>query len=361
MNVISSTVSQLSFAQQQLAPEAASKPSAAPVSPDNHVTATNAKRAGDAIEYEMFADEGDRFTRPARGRLSRLFKKKTAPAPADIKAPDSIKASGSAVSTSEASGITRFDQDFAKQQAEIKLDDNTVSKLGREDVVIVEPTSVHLAVASANVNGKAVSPFSSDTLKKAKKEFEEATGASDTDTRLKADVEDVDAKSEAIAEPEKKKISDTKKALIVIGVGAVVTPAVAGIVEALKKALADDPAVKFAASLKDTKIIDKTQEEVFAVANMLTKLVGEKEIKADLQWALKSDEQRMTSLESIIIEAEKGFIKLAEKFNVPFALPEYFRIEDPLIESRAKVIESRLAVIIALSEAVTNEIKVKTA
>ncbi|KAF2409709.1 hypothetical protein ACMSI6_08535 [Pseudomonas antarctica] len=358
MNSVNSVVSPLSFVQQQLALETASTPAVQNL-PSSTLTVTHARtghsvgRDSASIEYEMFADEGDRFNRDRRGRLSsKLFKKKKPPVADNTKAGDAGKLIGVDANKPGSSGATAADKDIAKEQAEFKPEVDQTGKLGQEDIVIVEPTTVSLAVPKVSVNSKAVSPFSSDTLKKAKKEFEEATAAPEASKAEKTTSEEVKSDADTSLKPEKNTISDTKKALIVVGIGAVVTPAVTAIAKIIEKHLGENVVTKFQTSLAETKIIDQLQKDVFDTVNILTRLTKGKAPEPDYQWALKSDAERMTSLESITLQLESGFGMLAAKFEIPFSFG-VSRIEEPDVEGRAKIIEARLAAMIAITQAVT--------
>lgn len=357
MSITNSALPQFSLPHQQLMPEAASKPAPAEVLPtplgaSYHSAAKSTGRDAAPIEYEMFIGEGDIQARNKRSLFGRAFKKKKTVVPNGNKAPegsktlDGSKASSAGASTPGTSRDSRYDADIAKEQAGVKLDEGYISKLGSEKIVILEPLNVKLEVPGVNVNGKAVAPYSPDSIRRAKEAFEEASGsgskAATPDTPLD-DVAKVDA-----APVEKKKLSDFKKGTILVLTGAVVTPVVTAISKLIEKHLGDNPVTLFKTSLAETKIVDKIQEDVFSSANMLVKLTNVPEVKADFQWALKSTEERMTSLESIVIETEKGFGLLAKEYGVNVDFKQS-RIEDPDIEVRAKVVENKLAVIAAVS------------
>ncbi|MFL1502896.1 hypothetical protein ACI77N_17180 [Pseudomonas sp. S191] len=362
MNVVNSTVWPLSFAQQQSAPEPASKPAPQNVLPSaldvaHDSAAKSVGRDIAAIEYEMFADEGDRFSREGRRRLSKVnfIKKKKPLAPDGNKNPDVGKLPDADANKPGSSGAGAFDKDIAAEQAGFKVESDQLGKFEYEKITIVEPASVHLSVPNANVNGKAISPFSSDTLKKAKKEFEEATATPDANKAEKTASEDVKADADESVTPEKK-LSDTKKLIIVLGVQSAVTTAVAAITKTIEKHLGDDISAKFKTTLADTKIIDQLQIDVFDAVNILAGLQkGGKEMKPDFQWALKSDAERMTSLESITIHLERGFVEMAKKVGVDFSWGDS-RIEEPSVEGRAKNIEGRLAVMADLTAEVTRKL-----
>lgn len=360
MNILNSVIPQVALPQHALAADALGQsatkaPGAAVPHPHNPPVNTNAQAAS-GIEYEMFADEGDRFSREERGLSSKLFKKKNpgvpdSSTPHGNKSPEVQKTGGSNAPAPGGSGSGKFDQDIIQEQAEFEVGGSYSSKLGSEEVSIVVPTSSTLYVPGANVNGKAVSPFSNESLKKAKQEFEDAIGVPDGKSVETPKLDDA-----SVIAPVKPPLSDTKKAVIALAITGLGGAVVTAIVELIKKYVPDDAAAKIKTTLADTKIVDQLQNDVFETANLMAILVGSKEIKTDLEWAKKSDEQRMTSLESIVLELEKGFGKLAKEFDIPvtFALS---RSEDTSIEGRAKNIGDRLAVIVDVSLELAPHIK----
>lgn len=350
MTSINSPASQWYFYQPQLHPETVSKPSPEHLAPSIARSSESAeKNTGSraaSLEPEMFVAEDVSAKRVPRG-FSKLFNRAGLGLPATIKAPEGVKApeggnvAVAGTSRSLGAGATKFDKDIAVEQSSFKTNDDYAKKLGQEEIVEVEPKTFTstLEVPASTVNGKAVDEFSSDDLGKAGDALDKAVIDSDVNVA-----------------PVQYKLSDTKKALITAGTVAIISGVSTTVVEGIKKAFMDKPADIFNKGLTEAKIVDQLQGDVFKAANILKRFKEEKEVQPDFQWALKSTEERMTSLESITIALEKDFGKLAGHYGIPFTFSAS-RSEDPDIEVRGKVIESKLAVITSLANEVALKIK----
>jgi hypothetical protein len=356
MTSINSPASQWYFSQPQLHPETVSKPSPEHLAPSIARSSESAeKNTGSraaSLEHEMFVAEDVSAKRVPRG-FSKLFNRAGLGLPATIKAPEGVKApegikapeggnvAVAGTSRSLGAGATKFDKDIAVEQSSFKTNDDYAKKLGQEEIVEVELKTFTstLEVPASTVNGKAVDEFSSDDLGKAGDALDKAV--IDSDVKVA---------------PVQYKLSDTKKALITAGTVAIISGVSTTVVEGIKKAFMDKPADIFNKGLTETKIVDQLQGDVFKAANILKRFKEEDEVQPDFQWALKSTEERMTSLESITIALEKDFGKLAGHYSIPFTFSAS-RSEDPDIEVRGKVIESKLAVITSLANEVALKIK----
>jgi hypothetical protein len=103
--------------------------------------------------------------------------------------------------------------------------------------------------------------------------------------------------------------------------------------------------------LKDNQIVEQSQKDVFTAANALNDLKGDARVAPGLNWALKDNAERMDTLEDMmdIVEEEMG--NEAKKLGIDFTPASTGAPKDD-IESRAKAINSRLAVITALFRSV---------
>lgn len=340
MSVVNSALSNLPFFQSQSASQVLSKPAAEnPRPPAMEVSAQSAVSTLASIEHEMFVSEGERFNRDKRG-FSKILKKKKVDVPENGKATD---ASGllKAGTSNSAGAASKLDAEIAQEQANFKPKDDYASKLGEEKVVEPAPKTFlsTLEIPPSKVNGKIVEDFSSTRLAKADTELAEAVA----DTKVDL-------------EPVKKKLSDTKKALLTAGVVATVTAVGALVTKGIEKAFTDSPADVVKKGFSETRIVDQLQRDVFGATDMLGRITGAEPVQGSLVWASKTNEERMTCLESITIALEKDFEVLAKNYGIPTSFSTS-RSEDPDIAVRAKVIESRLAVITAIGHEVALKIK----
>lgn len=111
-----------------------------------------------------------------------------------------------------------------------------------------------------------------------------------------------------------------------------------------------------AAGIRDARIVDRVQEDVFSAHNALNNLHGEKKLDVPFGWSLKSNDERMISLESLVIDMEKEYRDLAKQYDIETSFTPT-RNDDTSVEGRAKAIEARLAVITALSKELAGKIK----
>lgn len=350
MTSINSPASQWYFSQPQLHPETVSKPSPEHLAPSIARSSESAeKNTGSraaSLEPEMFVAEDVSAKRVPRG-FSKLFNRAGLGLPATIKAPEGVKApeggnvAVAGTSRSLGAGATKFDKDFVAEQGSLKTTDDYAKKLGQEEVVEVTPKTFTstFEIPASTVNGKAVDEFSSDSLKKSGEELNEAAAAADVN---------LDALKPAA--------SPYKVALFASGVTAATGVITNTTIETIKKAFADSPEAIFKKGLAEARAVDQVQADVFTAVNTLKTLNVEDQVKPDFQLALKSNEERMTSLESITNGLGQYFVALADKYGIPTTF-SVSRSEDPDIIVRAKVIESKLAFITDVSKQVTLKIK----
>ncbi len=343
MTVNDFAMPQFPLVQLQLASEIVSKPTTErPGSGAKACSADSAESMRSSIAHEMFAVEGDRFNRRARG-LGKLFKvKKTPDLPGTAKAADAPNAPKTGPSGASV-GAAKIEQEIATDIASYKPKDNFASKLGGQQVVDAPPKTftTTLEISPSTVNGKAVEDFSSRNLAKADTELAEAV-----------------AESKADVTPAVKKLTDTKKALLTAGAVAVVGSVGTLATKLIEKAFTDSPAAVIKKGFFETRIVDQVQENVFAATNMLGRItgIGVDAVQSNLAWAIKTNEERMTCLESLTIALQKDVEGLAKEYGIPCSISKA-RNEDPDLEVRAKVIDSRLAVITAIGQAVALKLK----
>lgn len=356
MTNINSAVSHWSLPQSQLRPEPVNKPSAGNAASSMAGSSESAEKNTDretaSIKHKKFLAEDVSIKRVPRA-LGKLFANtgldfsgsvkvpEGVKVPERVKAPEDVNVPVAGTSRPLGSGSSKFDKDFVAEQSNLKAKDDYAKKLGQEVTTEVAPSTskLTLEVPDLLVNGKAVDEFSSVNLGRSGDALDEAVSASDVNL-----------------EPVKYKLSDTKKALLTAGTVAGVTAVSTTINEGVKKAFMDSPGSIFEKGLAETRVVDQLQDDVFKAANMLKRFKDEDEVKPDFQWALKSNEERMTSLESITIALEKDFGKLADHYGIPFTFSAS-RNEDPDIAVRGKVIETKLAVITSIANEVALKIK----
>ncbi|WP_124526367.1 hypothetical protein [Pseudomonas sp. KBW05] len=128
---------------------------------------------------------------------------------------------------------------------------------------------------------------------------------------------------------------------------------VAGTANTLLKPLLDPSASSGLTKeeLKEYQIVEQSQKDVFAASNAMNALKGDAPVEPGLNWVLKSNDERMDTLEDMMKIIETGMKAEAEKLNIPFTLASTGAVGDD-IESRAKAINSRLAVMTALFSSV---------
>lgn len=319
----------------------------------NQLAASSSGGADKAAEYEVFATEGDRFNRSKRG-LGKMFKKRPASVegggkgPSGGKTPDEHKLPRTHGQGPETSGGSKYEQEVKQEQADYKPKNDASDKIGKEDVDQVKPpvfTST-LYVPGAHINGRPVPEFSTTELKKANTELQEAQ-----------------KKPDAELEPVKKNKERYKRYAKKVGITVVSATAAGGtaggtaaIIEEVKSGYRKNPADVAAAGIRDARTVDRVQDDVFSAHNALNQLHGEPKLVVPFEWSLKSNDQRMISLESIVIDMEKEFRDLAKQYGIETSFTPT-RNDDTSIEGRAKAIEARLAVITALNKELAGKIK----
>jgi len=319
----------------------------------NQLAASSSGGADKAAEYEMVATEGDRFNRSKRG-LGKLLKKSPPSVggggkrPGGGKAPDEHKLPRAHGQGPGTSGGSKYEQEVKQEQADYKPKNDASSKIGKEDVDQVKPPVFKstLHVPGAHINGRPVPEFSSAELKKANTELQEAHKHPD------AELEPV-KKNKARYKRYAKKV-----VLALFGAGAAggTAASTATIIEEVKSSYKKDPADVAAAAIRDARIVDRVQEDVFSAHNALNQLHGVQKLVVPSEWSLKSNDERMISLESLVIDMEKEYRDLAKQYDVESSFTPT-RNDDTSVEGRAKAIEARLAVITALSNELAGKIK----
>lgn len=184
------------------------------------------------------------------------------------------------------------------------------------------------------VDGKEVEPFSSEKLS------DEATSLTSS------------AKAKADKAAPARNTTLFRTAVIALPFSALGLT-VAGTANTLLKPLLDPSASSGLTKqdLKEYQIVEQSQKDVFAAANAMNALKGDAPVEPGLNWALKSNDERMDTLEDMMKIVEKGMKAEAEKLDIPFTLASTGAVGDD-IESRAKAINSRLAVMTALFRSV---------
>lgn len=128
---------------------------------------------------------------------------------------------------------------------------------------------------------------------------------------------------------------------------------IAGTVNAVLKPFLDPTASSGITKedIRNNQIVEQSQKDVFTAANALNDLKGDARVAPGLDWALKSNDERMDTLEDMmdIVEREMGVE--AEKLGIPVTFASTGASTDD-VESRAKAINSRLAVITMLFRSV---------
>lgn len=109
--------------------------------------------------------------------------------------------------------------------------------------------------------------------------------------------------------------------------------------------------------IKNGRIVDQTEKDVFVAANALNDLRGDAQVAPDLKWAMKSDEERMDTLEEMTDYIEEQIGLEAQKLGVQFSAPATGAPGDD-IERRAVAINSRLAFINGLFRSMTSKLTV---
>lgn len=319
----------------------------------NQLAVSSSGGADKAAEYEMIATEGDRFNRSKRG-LGKLFKKRPVSVegggkgPSGGKAPDDNKLSRTHGQGPETSGGSKYEQEVKQEQADYKPKNDASSKIGKEDVDQVKPpvfkTTLH--IPDAHINGRPVPEFSTAELKKANTELQEAQ-------------QTPDAKLESVKSNKERYKRYAKKVGIAVASAAAAGGTAGGtatVIEEIKSAYRKNPADVAAAGIRDARIVDRVQEDVFSAHNALNQLHGEPKLVVPFEWSLKSNDERMISLESIVIDMEKECRDLAKQYGIETSFTPT-RNDDTSIEGRSKAIEARLAVITALNKELAGKIK----
>ena len=319
----------------------------------NQLAASSSGIADKAAEYEVFATEGDRFNRSKRG-LGKIFKKRPTSVegggkgPSGGKTPDEHKLPRTNGQGPETSGGSKYEQEVKQEQADYKPKNDASDKIGKDDVDQGKPPVFKstLYIPDAHINGRPVPGFSTAELKKANTELQEAHKHPD------AELEPV-KKNKGRYKRYAKKVG-----LAVAGAGAAggTAGATSAIVEEVKSSYKKSPADVAAAGIRDARIVDRVQEDVFSAHNALSQLHGEPQLVIPFEWSLKSSDERMISLESVVIEMERECRDLAKQYGIETSFTPT-RNDDTSIEGRAKAIEARLAVITALNKELAGKIK----
>lgn len=194
------------------------------------------------------------------------------------------------------------------------------------------------------VDGKEVEPFSSKALS------DEAASLSDA----------------VKAKPEKAAPARNGSLLrgAVIGVPfASLTFVAGGTANTLIKNAIDGPASTDGLTkqdIKNARIVEQSQKDVFTAANALNDLQGNAHIAPNLSWATKDDDARMDFLEEIVDIVEGQLTVEAKKLGIPFSAASTGPQKDD-IEGRALAIESRLAAVTALFRNISSKLTAETA
>ena len=320
----------------------------------NQLAASSSGGADKAAEYEMIATEGDRLNRSKRG-LRKLFIKKIpvsvegdVKSPSGGKAPDEHKLNRTHGQGPETSGGSKYEQEVKREQADYKPKNDASDKIGKEDVDQVEPPVFKstLYIPDAHINGRPVPEFSTAELKKANTELQEAQ-------------QTPDAKLEPVKKNKARYTRYAKKVGIAVATATTAggtAGGVAAVIEEVKSSYRKNPADVTAAGIRDARIVDRVQEDVFGAHNALNKLHGEPKLDVPFGWSLKSNDERMISFESLVIDMEKEYRDLAKQYDIETSFTPT-RNDDTSVEGRAKAIEARLAVITALSKELAGKIK----
>ncbi|UII70911.1 hypothetical protein LVW35_25255 [Pseudomonas sp. HN11] len=132
---------------------------------------------------------------------------------------------------------------------------------------------------------------------------------------------------------------------------------IAGTVNAFTKTLIDpaQPTGLSAKDLRDTQIVQQSQNDVFVAANALNDLNGHAHVAPDLKWAMQSNDERMDTLEEMVDIVEKQLGAKAKELGIPFTLASTGASADD-VPNRALSINSRLAVITGLLRSIASEL-----
>lgn len=195
--------------------------------------------------------------------------------------------------------------------------------------------------ASGEVNGRSGGSFSSETFE-----------ASAENVVVAA------AKAPAAAVPAVKTL--LKTALVTGGVTGLIGVVSGSATEYLKPVLNPGATAATKKSIEEGKVVDQTQKDVFLAVNTLAKLRNEDGINTDLKWAMKSNDERMESLENMLDILEEQYEAEAQKHGIPFQLAS-IGMPGEDIASRSAAIESRLAPIGTLFDEIAVKLKSQTA
>ncbi|MGY4639955.1 hypothetical protein ACVWVP_003903 [Pseudomonas sp. TE24901] len=184
------------------------------------------------------------------------------------------------------------------------------------------------------VDGKDVEPFSSEKLS------DEATSLSSS----------VKSKVDKAAPVRNSSLLRTAAiALPFSALGLIIAGTVNAVLKPYVDASASSGLTK--QDVKDNQIVEQSQKDVFTAANALNDLKRNAKVAPGLDWALKSNDERMDTLEDMMDIIERDMGGEAKNLGIPFTLASTGAPRDD-IESRAKAINSRLAVITTLFRSV---------
>lgn len=285
------------------------------------------------------------------------------------KIPEAPPLPGVKVSDGGLPNSSKFDQDFVDKRiphrAESSLESRIgESKAGLRDPLAKPPGSMEVEInkvrkdmqikkdaqardklfgssKSGKVDGKEVEPFSSRRLSE-------------------------DSSSLGTADAAKKKKADPARNSTLLRTAVIAAPfsalglVTAGTVNAYVKTKIDPTPTATGVTeqhVKNGRLVDQTQKDVFVAANALNDLRGDAQVAPDLKWAMKSDEERMDTLEDMTDYIEEQVGLEAQKLGIQFSAAATGAPGDDM-ESRAVAINSRLAFVSGLFRGMTSKLTV---
>ncbi len=190
---------------------------------------------------------------------------------------------------------------------------------------------------AGRVDGKEVEPFSSATLEKNADELVKAkeTALPPTSTTLLRTA----AITTAINVP------INAAAFIVVG----------SVNEALKPKINPTSPPATEQSVKEGRLVDHTQQNVFLLTNTLATMRGEEHVGPSLKWVAQTTDERLDSLENMLDYVEEQFAKEAQRYSIDFVAASTGAQKDD-VAGRTTDMDARMAALTVLMKALKGKI-----